>query len=254
MIRTLILFIFSLALLACSSQQENNAENSQQENAVDEDKVQFSSSESEGWTMLFDGSGTDHWVELGTNRFPENGWVIENGALVLNEGGNIVTREQYSDFDLSFEFNLTEGANSGIKYYVAELTNEKSSDTVMNGPEYQIIDDVDNPDIQDRKDETVTTAALYLLYSPENKKLLPPGQWNQGRIVSKDNQVEHWLNGVKVVSYERGSQDFLQKKMDTKFKNYPNYGEVPNGHIMLTDHHDKVYFRNIKIKRLKQNS
>ncbi|MDF9798892.1 hypothetical protein OKW21_004155 [Catalinimonas alkaloidigena] len=250
MIKSIVIFTFLSAVLGCSSPRGNHTENSQEENATKEDKEQFSSSESEGWTMLFDGSGTDHWVELGTDQFPENGWEIENGALVLHEGGNIVTKEKYGDFNLSFEFNLTEGANSGIKYYVAEITNEKNGETAINGPEYQIIDDVNNPDIQDRKDETVTTAALYLLYSPENKKLLPPGQWNQGSIVSKNNQVEHWLNGVKVVSYERGSQDFLQKKMNTKFKNYTNYGEVPSGHIMLTDHHDKVYFRNIKIKRL----
>ena len=206
--------------------------------------------DSEGWTILFDGSNTDHWVELGKDKFPRNGWVIEDGALVLKKGGNIITREQYADFELEFEFNLTEGANSGIKYYVAELTNEETGKTVMNGPEYQIIDDVYNPDIQKREDETVTTAALYLFYEPQGKQLKPAGEWNSGKIISRNGQVEHWLNGVKVVSYQRGGSDYLARKADTKFKDYKQYGEVKEGHIMLTDHNDKVYFRNIRVRKL----
>lgn len=202
------------------------------------------------WTILFDGSNTDRWIELGKDEFPENGWVIIDGALVLNEGGNIITREKYADFELEFEYNLTEGANSGIKYYVTELTDEENGGTVMNGPEYQIIDDVKNPDIQQRKDETVTTAALYLFYEPQGKQQNPAGVWNTGKIISQNGLVEHWHNGVKVVSYERGSPEFLELKADTKFRKYADYGEAESGHIMLTDHNDKVYFRNIRIRRL----
>lgn len=201
----------------------------------------------DGWELLFDGTNTDKWTAVDSEVFPENGWAIENGALVLAEGGNIITRDVYSDFDLKFEFNMTPAANSGIKYYVTKLKNKESGAVVNNGPEYQIIDDFS---IDEGANETEKTAAVYLLYEAVNKELLPPGQWNTGRIVSKDKQVEHWLNGVKVLSYERGSEDFRKRREGTKFKNYDAYGEVPDGHIYLTDHGDKVYFRNLKIKRL----
>jgi hypothetical protein len=248
MIRQLISVpTLAFLMLACAGGQEHTEDNSA-EAQLTSDTV---GPDEEEWTMLFDGSSTDHWIELGTDKFPENGWVIEDGALVLNEGGNIITKEQYADFDLRFEFNLTRGANSGIKYYVAELVNRQSGDTVMNGPEYQLIDDVDNPDIQEREDETVTTAALYLMYSPQNKQLKPAGTWNTGRIISKDGKVEHWLNDSMVVSYERGSDDYLDRRAKTKFQPYTDYGLVNEGHIMLTDHHDKVYFRNIRIRRWK---
>lgn len=206
----------------------------------------------EGWETLFDGENTDKWVGINRDQFPEEGWAVDNGTLFLAGagGGNIITREKYGDFDLVFEFNYTPGANSGVKYFVTDLKNKKSGKFGMNGPEYQIIDDENNADIKDRTDETSTTAALYLLYSPANKKLLPAGQWNQGRIVSKDRQVEHWLNGVKVLSYERGSSEFRERVEGTKFNTYEAYGEAPSGHILLTDHNDKVYFRNIKVKRL----
>lgn len=236
--------LITLFTVACAQPQENTAV------ADNQPEMKTELVDNEGWTVLFDGSNTDHWIELGQDKFPRNGWVIEDGALVLNKGGNIITREQYADFELEFEFNLTEGANSGIKYYVAEVTNGKNGKTVMNGPEYQIIDDVDNPDIQEREDETVTTAALYLFYEPQDKQLNPAGEWNSGKIISQNGQVEHWLNGVKVVSYQRGGADYLARKAETKFRDYEAYGEVEQGHIMLTDHNDKVYFRNIRVKRL----
>lgn len=239
-----IFLLLALCTAACAQPQEKAG------GADDQPAMKTQLVDNESWTVLFDGSNTDQWIELGKDKFPRNGWVIEDGALVLNKGGNIITREQYADFELAFEFNLTEGANSGIKYYVAELTNGKSGKTVMNGPEYQIIDDVYNPDIQEREDETVTTAALYLFYEPQGKQLKPAGEWNSGKIISRNGQVEHWLNGVKVVSYQRGGEDYLARKANTKFRDYENYGEVEQGHIMLTDHNDKVYFRNIRVRRL----
>lgn len=239
------LFPFLIVLFFCACQPQKKVVVADAPSEVKAKLV-----DSDGWTILFDGSNADHWIELGKKKFPRNGWVIEDGALVLNKGGNIITREQYADFELEFEFNLTEGANSGIKYYVTELTDEETGKTVMNGPEYQIIDDVYNPDIQERKDETVTSAALYLFYEPQGKQLKPAGAWNTGKIISQDGLVEHWLNGVKVVSYKRGSPEFLELKADTKFRKYPEYGEAERGHIMLTDHKDKVYFRKIRVRQL----
>jgi hypothetical protein len=208
--------------------------------------------QSEKWEVLFDGTGVDKWRGKTKSGFPEKGWKIENGLLFLAEkgGGDIITKEKYSDFELVFEFNLTEAANSGIKYFVDTLVNKETGSTMFNGPEYQIIDDYNNPHVKDDPHGLSSTASAYLFYAPENKKLNPPGQWNTGRIIAKNGSVEHWLNGVRVVKYKRGSKDFLKRKAETKFKNDKNYGELESGHILLTDHGDKVYFRSIKIRRL----
>ncbi|WP_114752122.1 3-keto-disaccharide hydrolase [Pleomorphovibrio marinus] len=204
-----------------------------------------------GWQVLFDGSNLDKWRSKTGPESPPQGWKIADNQLYLEgKGGDIITREKYGDFELAFEFNLTEKANSGIKYFVDEVLNEETGETMINGPEYQIIDDFKHPAIMDDQDGLSSTASAYLLYSPKNKQLNPPGEWNTGKIVAKGKKVEHWLNGVKVVSYKRGSKDFHKRKADTKFKNDRNYGEFEEGHILLTDHNDKVYFRNIKIRRL----
>jgi hypothetical protein len=204
------------------------------------------------WEILFDGTGVDKWRGKTEEGFPKKGWKIENGQLFLAEkgGGDIITKETYSDFELVFQFNLTENANSGIKYFVGTIVNQETGSTMINGPEYQIIDDYNNIDIKNDPNGLSSTASVYLLYAPANKKLHPPGQWNTGRIIAKNGRVEHWLNGVRVVKYKRGSKDFLKRKAETKFKNDINYGELESGHILLTDHNDKVYFKEIKVRRL----
>jgi hypothetical protein len=204
------------------------------------------------WEILFDGKSTHKWKSIHSDSFPSASWTIEKGCLVLNKkgGGDIITKEKYSDFDLSFEFKLTRFANSGIKYFVGEMESTKDKTKITNGPEYQIIDDFNHPAVKNHDHEEASTASLYLIYAPQNKKLFPDGKWNNGRIVSKGKSVEHWLNGFKVVSYEWGSEDFFRRVARTKFKEYTNYGLLHSGHILITDHDDKVYFRNIKIKRL----
>lgn len=208
--------------------------------------------ETGGWEILFDGKNMDKWRSKKSETFPTGGWIIEDGSLVLNKkgAGDIITREKYSSFELSLDFNLTKEANSGVKYFVGELKNAKTGDVTINGPEYQIIDDYNHPEVKNHQHDIAATASCYLLYTPKNVHLRPAGQWNSMKIIAKGKHVEHWLNGVKVLSYERGSADFLKRKSTTKFKDYPNYGELASGHILLTDHSDKVYFRNIKIKRL----
>jgi hypothetical protein len=151
---------------------------------------------------------------------------------------------------LVFEFNLTEGANSGVKYFVDTIKNGVNGSIMVNGPEYQIIDDYNYPGIKEDPNGLSSSASAYLLYAPENKILNPHGEWNTGKIVARGTKVEHWLNGVRVLSYNRGSKDFLRKKADTKFRDDLNYGELKSGHILLTDHNDRVYFRNIKIRDL----
>ncbi|MFW6275518.1 MAG: 3-keto-disaccharide hydrolase [bacterium] len=203
------------------------------------------------WEILFDGTGLDNWMGKIDHKPPSSGWKIENGMLYMTgDGGDIITRKKYENFELIFEFNLTKEANSGIKYFVDRVINEVTGQEIINGPEYQIIDDYNNKVVKDDPNGTKSAGAAYLLYPPKNKKLNPPGEWNTGKIIAQNGKVEHWLNGVKVVSYERGNKDFYKRKAETKFKNDVNYGELKHGHILLTDHNDKVFFKNIKIRKL----
>jgi hypothetical protein len=215
-------------------------------------KSAYSQDSNSKWEILFDGNGTEKWRSKSGDDFPNKGWKIENGLLFLGSkgGGDIVTREKYGNFELVFEFKLTNEANSGIKYFVDSVVNQETGRVMINGPEYQIIDDYSNEHVKNDPHGVSSTGSLYLLYAPENKTLNPPGEWNSGKIVSYNGKVEHWLNGVKVVSYERGSNDFAERKSTTKFKNDIGYGIKPTGHVMLTDHNDKVYFKNIKIRKL----
>ncbi len=207
---------------------------------------------SEDWEILFNGENTDKWRGKDSDSFPSNGWIIKDGSLFLDKkgSGDIITRDMFSDFELVLDFKLTHGANSGIKYFVGKIKNKKTGEIVINGPEYQIIDDFNHPEVKNHKHDIAATASCYLLYVPENKRLCPAGRWNHVKIIANDNRVEHWLNGVMVLSYVRGSEDFLKRKAASKFKDYEDYGELRNGHILLTDHKDKVYFKNIKIRRL----
>jgi hypothetical protein len=202
------------------------------------------------WEILFDGNNMDKWKGKNDQDFMK-GWKIEDGLLFLEErGGDILTKEKYSNFELVFEFKLTKEANSGIKYFVNTVKNVETGKTMINGPEYQIIDDYNYKNIKDDPNGTSSSGAAYLLYAPKNKKLNPHGEWNSGKIVAKGKKVEHWLNDINVVIYKRGNKDFLERKSTTKFKNDENYGEQESGHIMLTDHGDVVYFKNIKIRKL----
>lgn len=209
---------------------------------------------SEKWEVLFDGKNTDQWKSVRPDGLVSQGWAIEDGALCVRnhvKGEDIITRSEYANFELVFYFNLTDIANSGIKYLVEEIKNNSTGKMEWNGPEYQIIDDFKHPEIKDHAHELSSTASLYLVYAPVNKKLNAPGRWNTGKMIVHGNHIEHWLNDSLVVSCERGSADFRERMAKTKFNVYDRYGELPGGHIMLTDHDgDKVYFRNIRIRRL----
>ncbi len=206
------------------------------------------------WEVLFDGKNTDKWRSLTAESFPSEGWEIKDGALVVKnhaKGQDLITKDVYNDFELVFDFKLTVGANSGIKYLVEKIKNNDAGTMEWNGPEYQIIDDNNHPAVKDHVDEKASTASLYLVYAPENKQLHPAGEWNNGKIIVKGNRIEHWLNGVKVVSCERSSKDFRDRMANTKFRVFDKYGESPSGHIMLTNHDgDPCYFKNIRIRRL----
>lgn len=213
-----------------------------------------------GWELLFDGKTSKGWVGAYKKSFPQKGWEIKEGVLkVLSSagaeaanGGDIVTTDQFSAFDLSFEFKLTPGANSGIKYFVTLSENNPGSAI---GLEYQLLDDSLHPDAKMGREGNRTLASLYDLITArkQSRFIRPPGHWNTGRIiVYPNNHIEHYLNGVKVLEYERGSQAFRDLVAISKYKIWPRFGEAPQGHILLQDHGNEVSFRSLKIRRLKK--
>lgn len=201
-----------------------------------------------GWKLLFDGKETSGWRAYAHPDFPQKGWGIEDGCL-KNEGGvragDLVTKETFTDFDLKFEWRVSPGANSGVKYLVKEGTTGKAGV----GFEYQVLDDDANPDGQLHKHKA---GDLYdLIAANSAKRLKPVGQFNQGEIIVRGNHCEHWLNGAKIVECELGSPEFKQAKAASKFAKIPWFGEKRTTVILLQDHGDTVWFRNLKIKELK---
>ncbi|MDF2159262.1 DUF1080 domain-containing protein [Algoriphagus sp. CAU 1675] len=213
---------------------------------------------SHGWRLLFNGQNSDGWIGAYKDSFPDFGWTITDGILTIEasnggestNAGDIVTTEQFSAFDLAFEFKLTEGANSGLKYFVTLSEGNKGSAI---GLEYQILDDENHPDAKMGIEGNRTLASLYdLIKANKQPRFIKPiGEWNKGRVVVyPDNKVEHYLNGVKVVEYVRGSQEYRDLVAISKYKIWENFGEAPEGRILLQDHGDQVSFKNIKIKTL----
>lgn len=210
----------------------------------------------QGWDLLWDGKTTEGWRGAKLEEFPSQGWEIKDGELTVlasggeesAAGGDIVTKELYGDFELKVDFKLTPAANSGIKYYVDTEINKGPGSSI--GLEYQILDDALHPDAKLGNHEgSRTVSSLYdLIKADANKHMNPIGEWNSAHIISKGNHVEHWLNGMKVLEYERNSDDFKKLVSESKYAKWPNFGELEKGQILLQDHGDRVSFKNIKIK------
>lgn len=240
-IRTTIGILTGLAFLAVQCVNRENTSN--QETA-----------EEANWVILFDGSDTDQWRDIKSEHFPEHGWLVEDGVLtVLAEtedhpgGHDIITKQQYGNIELELEARLTDGANSGIKYFVTDAFPGKEGDFL--GLEYQLIHNEVHPDAKQGKDGNHKMAALYdLIAPPENITIHPPGEWNKVRILVNGNKVEHWLNGEKVLEYDRKSPAFRELVSLSKYKDLEKFGELDQGHILLQGHRDEVSFRNIRIR------
>lgn len=219
--------------------------------------------QSHGWHLLWDGQTSNGWRGAKLDHFPENGWTMGDGVLTIraNDGaeaagpGDIVTTDLYSDFELELEFKITEGANSGIKYFVDPELNQGPGSAI--GNEFQILDDQRHPDAEMGVAGNRTVGSLYDLIAAKNleypgrgKPFNGIGEWNKARIVSTDGHVEHWLNNVKVVEYDRFSQMFAALVAYSKYQDWEDFGRWPQGHLLLQDHGDEVQYRSIKVRKL----
>ncbi len=196
-----------------------------------------------GWKLLFDGKTNAGWVALGKTEFP-GGWVVENGLLRrADKGGDIVTTQAFTDFELTWEWNIAKVGNSGLKY---NLPDPKKNV----GFEYQLIDDLNHPDGV-KGGRLHQTGGLYdLIEPPADKKVNPPGEWNSSRLVVNGNHVEHWLNGAKTVEFEIGSDDMKARIAKSKYAKIAKFGDKTASPILLQDHGDEISFRSIKLRIL----
>lgn len=211
-----------------------------------------------GWALLWDGSTGKGWRSVKSQAFPQKGWPMRDGVLSAEGGGgDIVTARDYGDFELSVDFRLNPGANSGIKYFLDPALLKRDGTAI--GPEYQLLDDERHPDAKMGRDGNRTLASLYDLIAARNlsdpdspgKRINPPGEWNRAVVVARGPRVEHWLNGFKVVEYERGSPALRALVAQSKYASLPSFGQAEQGPILLQDHGDRVDFRSIKLRELK---
>lgn len=239
----LYLSVSSWLIFSCSSPSENTS-TANEENPPAEATA---SSTEDDWMVLFDGSSLDAWRNY---KSDSAAWRIEDGALNTTGGsGDLITKETFGNFELEFDWRITEGGNSGV-IYLAQEADEYNS-TYETGPEYQIIDDESYGTVHNiTLEKNQMSGANYALDEPQNVQLKPLGEYNQAKIIVNDGHVEHWLNGQKVVEYDLWTDEWTTRVAETKFKDMPGYGQFKEGHIALQDHGDPVWFKNIRIRQL----
>lgn len=230
---SLLLACYALIFLSCSTEQS--------ENTLTKQEIE------DGWELLFDGKTTNNWKTF--NGGAVTGWKIINGELHnsgvgADYGGDIITKKQYTNFELYLEWKVAPESNSGVFYHVQEGLTDAIYESA---PEYQLIDDKGWPT---ELEPWQQSGANYGMNAPKNAQVKPIEEWNTTRIIVKGPHVEHWLNGTKVVEYELWTDQWLQNKTQSKWAEVPDYGMAKTGHIGLQDHGGLTMFRNIKIREL----
>ena len=203
-------------------------------------------SDESDFEMLFDGTDLSKFRGYKKLDIP-GGWKVEDKTLVFDASGrgDIMTKEMYENFELRFDWKVSKGANSGVMYRVTP----GDGAPYISGPEYQILDDAVH---RDGKNPKTSAAAIYAMVAPAGKKLKPVGEWNSARIMIHNNRLEHWLNGARVAASEIGSEQWKQLKNASKFKTWKKFGVSSRGHIAFQDHGDKVWYRNIRIRKIEK--
>ncbi len=251
--KPLLLLIAFAMLSSCGESPATNADQTD----LAKDNVPAPEETAEDWTLLFDGKSMDNWRGYNRPDLPKNGWVVENGEMVIlatpdpkpeDFGGDIITKEKFGNFELVFDFKISAMANSGVFYFVKE---DSTLPMWANAPEYQILDHEAYAKTHPDFDLTThCTCDNYDLQAAPDFYLKPLSEWNHGRIVHKNGHVEHWLNGNKCIEYQVGSEAWKARVKASKFAEYQDYGKTTPGHIGLQDHQHEVRFKNIKIRPL----
>ena len=233
---TLFVFLACVVSFSCTSQQQKL------NMLTDKEK-------NDGWQLLFDGSTMNGWRTYRNKT--SNSWEVTNGEIHCkgsetdksDKRADLISTGQYENFELSLDWKISKGGNSGIMYHVTEAYEAPYE----SGPEYQLLDDVG---FSDKLEEWQKTGADYAMYTASSRPIKPVGEYNNTKIIFNNGHVEHWLNGVKVLEFEAWSADWNDRKNKGKWKDYPGYGMAKTGFICLQDHGSEAWFRNIKIKKL----
>jgi len=240
---TVLLFATALVLLVAGAFRMRASVPKPEDNALTKAEAKA------GWVLLFDGKSMSNFKGFKQDAVPSS-WQIESNAITLTGkgGGDILTKNEYENYELVLDWKISEGGNSGIIYNVSE--DPQYSATYSTGPEMQVLDDERHPDAKMGKNNNRQAGSLYDLIPLSTPAVKPAGQWNTVKLVVNKGHVEHWLNGKKVVEYQLLSPEWEAMVKDSKFNSMPGYGRTKKGHIALQDHGDKVWYKNIKIRTL----
>ena len=242
-----MVLVLSIAVL--SSCNTNKSESTTVVEPGIDNNVLTDTEKSEGWVLLFDGDSINGWKNYG--RDGVEGWKAENSEMVAmgvggDHGNDLITIDQYENFEFEIEWNVSDGGNSGIFYNVIE---EGYDMIYATGPEYQLLDD-DNEIYNDLPQLQKTAANYAIEVADSTKKVNPAGQWNKSKIIKRDAHIEHWLNGKLVLEYDLWTDEWKEQVQNSKWNKYPGYGQAKKGHIGIQDHGGVTRFRNIKIRVL----
>jgi hypothetical protein len=247
--QSIALLLTLVILFACQPGKQVEEKTETADQPADTNNVLTEQQKADGWVLLFDGTTMNGWRTF--KNLPNNSWEVADGALHckpfveggVNERADLITEEQYENFEFAFQWMISPQGNSGVMFRVSEAYNEPYA----TGPEYQVLDDEGYPgEVRDVN----FSGGNYDMHTPENRTLRPVGEWNDGKIVVNGDHVEHWLNGIKVVDYDLNSADWTARRDASKWKDFPAYATIKKGHLDLQDHGNEVWFRNLMIKVL----